>query len=277
MYSADVLIQDIDAKGWANLMSLADRATLYRILGETRKPMPPRKRLVIVYQGTNVLKAWHSEKGSLLPDFQWSGPGDLEAVAVQEGVDRVTAISRGAIPRIYEHFQRRTHLKDDYVRQLLTIFDAVRGEMGKNLNFYPKPTLPWLTYEVLNQAMRILLPNNSTIVFYLFEGNEVWTSLILGVRDHDIDLVTSHDALVAKGFVVGDWRADYKRILSEIGKLFREPAIGIFGDLVSMARILRSKKPLNALGATRSAGDIIMDPLPMRIRTLLGAGKLLGR
>lgn len=277
MLSTDVLVQDIDADGWANLFSLADRRTIKRILNETVKIRAPRKRLFIMYQGENVLKAWHSEKGSLLDDFVWSGPSDIESIANRYDVDRITVVERSAIPRIYENFQKRMNFKDTYVKQIFTIIEAVRAEIGKGLMFYPEPKIPHLSYEAVNQIYKIFVPDNATVVFYLFEGERVWTSLIIGIKNGLVDLLTSHDALVADGFEVKNWREDYKKINELIAKKFREPAIGFYADLVSFARIINSKKGMKALNAARKAEDVIMEPLPMKIRGLLQAGKLFGR
>lgn len=277
MLSPAVLVQDIDADGWANLFSLADRTTIKRILNERIKSRTPRKRLLIMYQGENVLKAWHSEKGSLLEDFVWSGPADLEALANRYDADRVTAVERGAIPRIYENFQKKMNFKDTYVKQIFTIIEAVRAEIGKGLLFYPEPKIPHLSYEAVNQLYKIFVPDNAAIVFYLFEGERVWTSLIIGLKNGVVDLITSHDALVADGFEIKNWRKDYKKINEAVARKFREPGIGFFADLVSFARIINSKKGLKALNAARKAEDVIMEPLPMKIRGMLQAGKLLGR
>lgn len=277
MLSPDVLIQDIDAKGWANLFSLMDRATVYKILGDTPKPRREKTRLFIIHQGNTVLKAHHSRDGSILHRFRWSGPDDLEAIARQENVDRVTVLSRGVIGSIHEKFQSRTQIGEDYVRQLFHIFDAVRDEMQSGLKIYPAHKIPNAGYESLKQMFNIFIPKNSTIVFYLFDENSVWTSVIIGVSEHDYDLLTSHDSLLADGFTFNDWKRDYKRILEAVEKKFRQPGMAMFADLKSFARIMRSKKPLNALTAAQKSGDVILDPLPMRIKTLLGAGKLLGR
>lgn len=277
MLSPDVLVQDIDAEGWANLFSLMDRRTIKRILNESVRERPPRKRLLIMYQGENVLKAWHSEKGSLLDDFVWGGPSDLESVANRYEADRVTAIERGAIPRIYENFQRKINFKDTYVKQIFTIIEAVRAEIGKGLLFYPEPKIPHLSYDAVNQLFKIFAPDNATVVFYLFEGERVWTSLIVGIKNGLVDLITSHDALVADGIEIKNWRKDYKKINEAIERKFREPAIGFYADLVSFARIINSKKGLKALNAARKVDDVIMEPLPMKIRGLLQAGKLFGR
>lgn len=277
MISPDIIIQDIDARGWTNLLTLADRATIYKILGEERKERPPKKRLTIVYQGTKVLKAYHSEKGSILENFQWIGPKGLEEVACQEDVDMVTAVERSAISRIMANFQAKIDMKDDYAKQMFSIGDALRDEIGNGLHFYPEQKIPNFKYETAQQIFKILTQDDSTLVFYVFEGNEVWTSSIAGIKDGNVDLYTTHDTLVADGFALTDWRKDYRRINDAIASKFRAPSVGFYTDLKSLARIMKSKKPVRALDNARKAKDVIIDPLPTRIKAVLKAGKLIGK
>jgi len=277
MLAKDPIIQDIDARGWTNLLSLMDRATIDKILGEEPAPRREKTSLFIIYQGDRVLKAFHSKKGSILSGFRWDGPDALEELAQKENVDRLTVLSRGALGNIHEKFQSGIQIEEDYVRQLFHLLDAVREEMSSGLRFYPAPKIPAVGYELLKQMFNLFVPKNASIVFYIFDAESVWTSLIIGVSERDFDLLTSHDALIADGFTFTDWRTDYKRILEAVGRKFRPSGLAMFATLKSFAQIIRSDKPLSALSAAQEANEVILDPLPTLIKTLLGAGRLLGR
>ncbi len=108
MLSADVLIQDIDATGWANLVSLADPNVLRELANEPKRPPQKRTRLLIIFEGDKALKAYHSEKGSILDGFEWNGPHDLESLARREKGAAVVAIERGSTARVGRGRGRRS-------------------------------------------------------------------------------------------------------------------------------------------------------------------------
>ncbi len=99
--AGNVFMQNIDVKGWTNLLSLMDRNTLRRLAGEVEGLRPERTRLVILFEGDRLLGAHHSEKGSVLESFTWNGPTGIEAIAQREGVDEVSAIERDAPERLF--------------------------------------------------------------------------------------------------------------------------------------------------------------------------------
>lgn len=278
MLSKDVVIQDLDQRGWANLISMVDRDTQYRILGEERKQKPPRTRIIIVHQGDRLLKAWHTNKGSITEGFAWNPTMKPEDIAKREGVDRVIMVKHGAIGEIYGKFQAKTRPDDDYVKQLFCIYEAIRTEIGEGLKFSRDVKLPAIGYDTARQLAKMFVPENCTVVLYIFEGSTVWASAIAGIdSDHSADMLTSHDALVADGFGFFDWRRDYKNFLKAIAGRFRRPGIGIFVDVKSAARIMKSKTPMSAIAAAQKANDLILDPLPAKIKGILGAGKLFGK
>jgi len=273
MISADILIRDIDANGWANLVSLIDPNTVRRLAGEAERPPGRKKRLFVIFEENSVLKAYHTEKGSILDGFKWNGPQDLEIVSRREDVDAVVAVDRDSLSRIFARSQRNTDMRDDFVKQILGMYDSVAMEVGKGLYFHPERKLKRITYENIQKGFKLGTQDNTTILFYLFDGNQIWTSLIVGIKDGDVDMVTSHDALAARGVFVYDWKKDYKKILGASKQAFRKPSIGVFGDVRSFARVARSRKTLKALNEERKKKNIILDPLPLLFKTALRAGK----
>lgn len=273
MIAHDILIQDIDVNGWANLASLVDRNTLRLLAGKHEKEISNHKRLFIVYEFNQALKAYHSEKGSILENFKWSGPRDLESIAHREGVDRIGAIEKGALERIYTQFQRRFNMREDYVGQLLGIYDAFRAELDQGIHFFPQRKFIRVDYDNIQRIFKFAVREDSVILFYLFEENKVWASCIIGVGKQDVNLFTSHDALAAQGIGIYNWRNDYKKILHAAERKFGKPSIGFFADVRAYARLLLSKKTLKTLNEERKEKNIILEPLPMLVKTALSAGK----
>jgi hypothetical protein len=117
---------------------------------------------------------------------------------------------------------------------------------------------------------------NSTILFYLFDGNEIWTSVIIGIKNGNVEIFSSHNALVAQNVTIANWREDYKKIVSAVTGLIGRPSVGFFSDLRAFAEMSRARRTLRALKDARKRRDIIIEPLPVRIKTMLSAGRLIG-
>ncbi len=274
MIHPNTLIQDIDAEGWVNLLSLADKNNLRRLAG-----MPPgehkrRSRLFVIYEGDRVLKAVHTEKGSVLDGFRWAGPDNLAEVARREGADRVIAAHRDALARGFAAYQNKIDLEGDYVGQLIEIYNTFVSRLGRDVFIYPRRKLRHVNFDVIQRGFRYAVPSNSTLLLYIFDGDKLWASLIVGVTDTDIDLITTHDALEAGGLKISSWKKDHKKITSSVERNFRKPSVGIFCRLDALARVLLERKPLPALAEARKKGHIILEPLPWRIKAMLRAGRL---
>jgi len=274
MIHPDVLIRDIGAEGWVNLLSLADGNNLRRLAGRRPKEHKPRSRLFVIYEGDRALKAFHTQRGSVLGGFRWPGPDNLEEVARREGADVVIAAHREAMARGFATYQNKLDLEGDYVGQLIEAYNAFVSRVGRDVFIYPPRKLRHVSFDVVQRGFRYVIPSNSSLFLYIFDGDELWASLIVGVTENDIDLITTHDALEAQGVKISSWKRDRKKITSAVGNTFRKPSVGIFCQLGALARVLLERKPLPALAEARKRGDIILDPLPWRIKAMLRAGRL---
>jgi len=274
MIHPDMLIRDIDPEGWVNLLSLADKNNLRRLAGRPPRKRKPKTRLFVIYEGNRALKAYHTGKGSVLDGFRWPGPDNLEEVAWREDADVVIAAPRNAMALGFAAYQNKVDLEGDYAGQLIQAYNTFVSRVGRDVFIYPPRKLKTVNFDLLQRGFKYIVPSNSAIILYIFDGDKLWASLIVGVGEADIDLITTHDALEAQGMRVTSWKKDRKKITSAVGRIFRKPSLGVFCQVEALAKVMLERKPLPALAKARKKEDIILDPLPWRLKAMLRAGRL---
>jgi len=149
-------------------------------------------------------------------------------------------------------------------------------EVGKGSCLYPNllSRLRYLKYPLLEGAFRLLIPNNSTLIFALFEGEEIFSSWILGFKEYNLSLITTSDSLVSLGLKIKDWRKDYPEMIELTAKRFLQPSLGIFMEVDAFRKIV--KDPYYFLKAL-DLGEIIISPSFLRFRVLLWLAKVASR
>jgi len=269
------LFEDINIESWANIISLADSDTVKRLAKSHLNAKVNFKRLFIVFEKNRILKAYTAEKSP--PGIsRWEGPGSLEDMARRTNVDSVVAMEHGFLERISKRFRQKSNKGDDPAKNIIEIYDSMRAEMGQGLHVYPNPKLQPIPNDAIQMIFKFMMRDSGTILFYLFDENKIWGSLIVAVKSGKIDLFTSHDALVGKKAPIVNWRKDYKKVISTVSEIFRKPTIGFFSDLKAFAKMARAAKGLSVLKESRRKKDIIIEPLPLWIESALGAGRLIG-
>ena len=124
----------------------------------------------------------------------------------------------------------------------------------------------------LFQRIRTLLdelPPDFLFVFVIFEERQVWTSLIIERIAGQIRRITTTRQLAPKSFEIGEWQTDYKNLLRAVSQQIKPPTLGFFTDDETLRFILQSESPLNFIRQARRRGQIIIDPIPSRIKSQL--------
>jgi hypothetical protein len=109
------------------------------------------------------------------------------------------------------------------------------------------------------------LPEELLILLVIFREEEIWTSLIVQMKQGHVQRVTTTKALGPLEPPITDWHRDYARILSQMKGKGQAPAIGFFTDAETFRFLLRSTTPLEFLRQARRKGQVILDPLPGRL------------
>jgi hypothetical protein len=293
MISEDVRIQGFDARAFTNLVSLFAPNVVYRherdpadsdapeLDREERASTEGDGSLVVVVSAKGTLrKAFHSVHGRVR-DLEWDGFGPqprafegLEGLPERYGAKRVIVLREGVLEDAFARASARMHREDDYVAQWLHVVRAIREEMDQGrIAIHPKPfvSVPLPTSQLVRRTLDSVLPDDRAFVLAVWRGHTLWTAAILRRRAGEIDWVAGPDQLLAwTGPLGGDWRRDH-RIVSQAAAAHVAPVhLGLYGDLRSVRRLLRSREA-GAWAKAVASREVILHPTPPYVAVALGA------
>jgi hypothetical protein len=206
-----------------------------------------------------------------------SSRAQLAAARRALGVGLLAVLEVDAVARLHEAIDGGLRLDDDYPAQWLTILRALKQAGGIRLDPDLLDLIPPLAPEPLARTFELLVPDESTLLAYVFDERpaDVFASVIAVVEKRDISLVTTHLALAdaLPGPVLARaWKKQTDRVLSLVAERWAEPSIGLFVERAAWQRILIG--PGDQLSREMSAGNLVIDPAPAWLRGLLGGAQL---
>lgn len=265
MIAAQILMADIDARHWINLIELLQ---------------PPHKEaapfLVLLLDGDRCLKAWHSKQG-VLWGFPYPGPGHWEELRQQYEVDFILALQRGSLQEIFNQGQSRVGAFDSFVRQLRNLIEGLYETLEEHAFWYPKQPfqLKLPPYEKIEKLFHKLWVDNSTIGLFVFDGEKIFTSLILGKENGEINLFTTLDAFGPEAPPPG--KPGIHHIAELVAGHFTPLHTALFIQLSTLREMRAGPKPLSFLRLAEKRGRAKLYPKPFAIRWRLWAGRVLKR
>ena len=268
MIAEDIRFLDIDADHWTRLMGFVGGLVSGGTGAESKAG---RRLMLILFKGDRVLKAVHSEFG-VIRDLEFEGVDRLRAVAEKYEADTVWAVEDDSIVRMFRSAESRVRHDDDLVEQALCYYSAFREEAGRGIFRFPDAItgLPEMRYRWLARAMRVIFPRNRAFVFYLFEGDDIYTSLILGTNDRDLDIITTHDHFASAGMRMDDWRLGYRSVLKAVEERIATVYLGIFANRCGIEKLLSGKGSMrDRVEEGVRAGELVLDPIPVRLKAAL--------
>jgi hypothetical protein len=260
MLTLDVRFEGWTATDWVRLLSLfrAGRAP------EAPAPDgPPPGGIFAIHEKGRLRKLLHTRAGRLDPrDHPWPLPA--AALAERHGASWALVLRAGALETLMERFGARARQGDDVFLQALVLTQIVReltAEGGLDL-WPPRAFLPPLaTHAVVMRTLRGLCPAGKVVALGLFEGGELWTSVVLRRRDDGIDLVLGPDELrPAMGLLAGDWRRDYRHLVTAIEASAGPLATGVFAERETFVALAAERAP-GAWARAVAVRDVVVAPL----------------
>ncbi len=271
MIDPAIRILDLDPREWKNLVRfLSTPAPLPGAEGARRSG-----GLFVLHAGSHVLKAIHTGRGRV-GEIPWEGAGALKALARAQGVRWVAAIEDGALDELMHRVQERVRMDQDSLDQGLEWAKAFRELLQEGrIAVHPRPLegVPIPQASTLTRAFDLALPNDRTAVAYLFDGPEVWTSIVIRKSKGLIDLVAGHRAL---GLHPAEVRSflDYPRILEAVRRRFGEPHAGFFAERRVVERLFADPRP-GTWARAYALREVIVEPMTPWAGVLLGSGVVL--
>lgn len=262
MLDENILVQDIDADHWTRLLGLFDSGE-----GQT-----PSILFLIMDQGA-CIKAIHSTAGAIR-GFDY-GNGDMAKLAGDHNADYVATVSREFLQRVFAEGESQVYHGDDYVKQLMGIYNNVIDYTSENINWYPERyrELKPLDYDKIQKVFDRFIPNGKTLFFCVVENGHPYTSLILGKRSGNISLLTTLDAIdmANEPFDTGD---DLERILSSIAEKFEQVHLAFIIEKRAFLELLAGTRPVTYLRAAIEHQRAFIHPMTWRLRFVLWAARV---
>ncbi|MEQ8454681.1 MAG: hypothetical protein RLO52_27085 [Sandaracinaceae bacterium] len=286
MISENLRFEGFDSRSWTNLISLFAPNVPARMASDAAasdapelEAQPDAKEkadgalVVVLDDRERVLKALHTVRGRI-KGLEYPGHDALPQLAERWRAAQVYVLREGVIEEIGERLAKRIERGEDYVSQLLVVARTIRemNEAGL-LHTWPRPmaSVPIPTIGMVRRALDTVLPDERAMVLVVWNGAAPWTGMALRRRGGNIDLVAGPD-LIARwsGPLGGDWRRDYRVISDAVARAVAPVHLGVFTDLSTLRRLLRTFEP-GAWTRAVAVRDVIVHPTPPYVAVALGA------
>lgn len=293
MISSDIRIQGFDARAFTNLISLFAPNVVFRRERDPSDSDAPELEpvedatpdtrdgsLVVVVSARGTLrKAFHTVRGrvrglSLGPSTTGAPFGPLEDLPERYGAKRVIVLREGVLEELFARASARMHREDDYIAQWLQIARALREELDAGrMAMHPKPfvSVPLPTAQLVRRTLDSVLPDDRAFVLAVWRGHALWTAAVLRRRGGEIDWIAGPDQLLSwTGPLGGDWRRDHRIVSQAVAAHVAPVHLGLYGELRSVRRLLRSREAGGWAKAVASR-EVILHPTPPYVAVALGA------
>jgi len=250
-------------------------------LGERPKPaaVPREKRsvLLVLREGDRCLKAIHtgriySGKG-VLRGFRLAPGETAQSLARRAGVERAVIIERATLRGIMEEARSGVKMEDDYGRQALAIYRALRNAIRHGgLSSYPAVWLPPLSWPASRAVLSLLFPGRWGFCLYILDEDRVYASMILGFQEHNLELLTTHDTFEAHGYSLAVSFPGVESVKRGLQEVHEYPlGLGLFIRRSAWERIssCRGGRAAAFRGALKS-GDAVLEAGTRRFKALAG-------
>lgn len=269
MIHKDMTIVDLGGDNWSRLMKLPGELSALRRAGDAA----PGRALLIVYRGLKVLKAMDA-LASTEVQVDWHGTSRLDLVARQTGYPFVVALEESALSRVFGHAQRELDFRADFLEQSGAFLRGAAREWRRTIFTYPAgpARVPLVPYRAVESFTRMLIPDNTVLLFAVTERGQVWASAVVGWRDGDFWLLSSLDTV---GMEEGDLRdGGLEAACEKLSRRFGGRVRAVVTERSELERLARSRLPAVDILWALNTGDIRMIDVPRRCKALLSAASL---
>lgn len=271
MIAEDFRIEGFDVRAFAHLVSLfgvgrrqADveanpRGTLVVVRSEDGTPCAS----FVTGRGPVDVEAWQDTEG-------------LESVCRRLGVRSAIIIDEGAIEELTERIAARIGFGDDYLKQWLAMLSVARElELESKILFWPRRAhVPLPTPAMLKRALDLVLPDETSIVLALWDGEELWTGCALARRGGELSWLAGPELLLGwAGPLGGDFRRDHRQLTRAVSNAMAPVHLGIFAQRDVFEALLRSPEP-GAWARAVALRDVILSPAAPYAHVAVGADAL---
>lgn len=230
MLAEDVSIVDIDVYQLKNFLSIF----------KFKKGKPV---ILILYENERILKIIHTEKGVIRGEEKFKGRETLKKIFTRE-IQNVIAVERGFLKKFPSIFSEKVNYDEDFLKQIFRGWEILKEEFGKRVYIYPETLykLKFLNYSLVSKFLKIFIPENSVFIFILFKDREIFSSLIIGIKNRMVSLITTTENLQEK-IKEKCGIENFRMFVTVAEQQYNMPVAGIFKD-ISSGRIIIYPKSL---------------------------------
>lgn len=258
LFGEHPILVDFDPHQFRNLMEL---------VLPTRSA---RGRLYVIHENGQVLKGFHSLQGHVR-DYEWPQIDEPEGVArqllEQFQVDTIALLERTALGRYFADLQAGHRLGEDMFEFAARGMDLWREKYAEEIVVVPKPLAQFskARLKAVTRALYETVPDGQHVVVVVFDDRKIWTSLILGIRNQTIDLVTSLAALGILGGETTEWQEMPGIVIPQVERHFGPVAIGLFMQLSAFKEMIASENWIAWLYKFGSTQHVTVEPCPKQL------------
>jgi hypothetical protein len=278
--SPDIELVDLDGRHWANWWALLWPPGLDQRLG-----------IVLVFvedtdgdvdgDGQQV-RAVRLGEGRVEIDWKGTSVKSMAAMRRALGAGILLVLDTRALPAVFGDFEAELRADDDYVGQLIAIWQAIKRAHKAGLIHMDPPlldVLPAPGADALQRTFDLLIPDNSALIAYVMEtdGPQVHASIIASKDGGDVVFATTHlgiDDEVGGKYLAHDWRKRYKRVNEVVESRYDPPSVAVYVDRAAIDRVLTG--PVDQLSREIAQKNVIIDPAPLWLSALLGGAAVAG-
>ncbi len=236
-------------------------------------PAARRRGGVVAVSSEDRLRKLVSTRVGRLDHAVQPWPESLETLAERHAARWALEIQFGALDELMERFASRLRREHDLLAQSILLLNALRElEAEKKIQVWPWRLSAWpVPHErVIVRVLNAFCPDGKCVVLGVFQGGEVFTSVVLRRKGSGFDLVLGPDELRREmGLLSGDWRRDYRHLARAAEMRAGPLALGCFGEVETVRKLVRDPTP-GAWAAAVAARDIVLAPVTPAIAVPLG-------
>ena len=254
---------DIDVDHWRNMQTL--------LLDSAKE----RRRIIVIHEAGEIQKFVHSERRPIQRAVEriTDPRADAEAIyrANEAAVDFVSVFERRAFDDWTARFQDSWRSDEDLDAFVYRQY-ALMDEYPDGIVTYPGPARSMLGLQWrigagcadVQAAVAAFVPPSSSVVFGVFEGETLWSTLVLRFDgDRRVNVITTVDPTELA--LDADRAAVARNVVAWVNARYAPCSLGMFTSVEGARGFLADRDKLGALGRLKAAGDLILDPLPAAV------------
>ncbi len=271
MLAPDVRFGGFTYQDWQRVVELFQPR---RLGGQPRDPARPKGLVVALHQHGTLRKLLHSEVGRLrLDDLVDDWPVSTRELAHRHNASFAISLEVGALDAVMEGLGERCQRHDDMTTQWLSFLGLMQSQLHLGrIQLWPHRLegIPMPTTSMIDRTLDSVVPPGNTMLFGLFDGDELWTCLAAKRGLQGFERIVGPDELrPALGLLSGDHRRDHRHLVHVVRDYLGPVSFGCFSRPQTFRQLQVDPRP-GAWARAVAIRDVVLYPVPAAMALPLG-------